>query len=222
MNIPKLSPSNRIREYKSYSNELRSKVVKAWLFSNKTHRELDEELLGFDRDLSRGYQSMGILHYLGLKADFHGLFINISEADAINELNSDNQDFSQIIFFIVGVDKFTDLRVLINEETRDIERSMKDDSNSRLARINAANSIPERMEVITFTYRRNADIVAEALMRANGFCEDCKVTAPFIRKTNNTPYLEVHHIKSLSEGGEDSLKNVIALCPNCHRKRHFG
>jgi len=26
----------------------------------------------------------------------------------------------------------------------------------------------------------------------------------------------------LSEGGEDTLENAIALCPNCHRKMHYG
>ena len=24
----------------------------------------------------------------------------------------------------------------------------------------------------------------------------------------------------LSEGGEDSIENTVALCPNCHRKMH--
>jgi 5-methylcytosine-specific restriction protein A len=26
----------------------------------------------------------------------------------------------------------------------------------------------------------------------------------------------------LSTGGEDTLENAIALCPNCHRRAHFG
>ena len=46
--------------------------------------------------------------------------------------------------------------------------------------------------------------------------------APFMKKSNDEPYLEVHHIKPLSQGGEDSLENVKAICPNCHRKIHFG
>jgi len=64
MNIPKLNPSNRKREYNSYSDDLRAKVVKEWLFTDKTHRDIDEEVLGLNRSFSRGYQSMGILHYL--------------------------------------------------------------------------------------------------------------------------------------------------------------
>ncbi|WP_215665990.1 HNH endonuclease [Vibrio alginolyticus] len=26
----------------------------------------------------------------------------------------------------------------------------------------------------------------------------------------------------MSQGGLDSLENVISLCPNCHREIHFG
>jgi 5-methylcytosine-specific restriction enzyme A len=33
-------------------------------------------------------------------------------------------------------------------------------------------------------------------------------------------YLECHHIVWLAEGGEDTIANTVALCPNCHRKMH--
>lgn len=34
------------------------------------------------------------------------------------------------------------------------------------------------------------------------------------------PYLETHHIVWLARGGEDSIENTVALCPNCHKKMH--
>lgn len=35
--------------------------------------------------------------------------------------------------------------------------------------------------------------------------------------------LKVHHIRPVSEGGDDSPKNLVALCPNCHDLVHkFG
>ncbi|MFM5358466.1 HNH endonuclease [Aeromonas veronii] len=43
-----------------------------------------------------------------------------------------------------------------------------------------------------------------------------------MRIKDGTPYLEVHHKEKLADGGEDTLENTIALCPNCHRKFHFG
>nr|WP_275041241.1 HNH endonuclease signature motif containing protein [Halomonas meridiana] len=46
--------------------------------------------------------------------------------------------------------------------------------------------------------------------------------APFNRKSDGSPYLEVHHRKPLAEGGDDTVANAIALCPNCHRAAHYG
>ena len=43
-----------------------------------------------------------------------------------------------------------------------------------------------------------------------------------IRRKDNTPYLEPHHIRRVGDGGPDHPRYVIALCPNCHREAHFG
>ena len=34
--------------------------------------------------------------------------------------------------------------------------------------------------------------------------------------------MKKYHKQQLSEGGDDSVENVIAVCPNCHRELHFG
>ena len=65
-------------------------------------------------------------------------------------------------------------------------------------------------------------MVAETLLRSNGICEECKNEAPFMRLKDGTPYLEVHHKIRLAYGGEDTVENAIAVCPNCHRKEHYG
>lgn len=84
------------------------------------------------------------------------------------------------------------------------------------------NKIPIESIVTTKVYHRNPDVAAYVLKRADGICEKCEEKAPFNRKSDNTPYLEIHHIKQLSDGGEDTIENTLALCPNCHRKNHFG
>lgn len=104
----------------------------------------------------------------------------------------------------------------------DIERSLSDSAVARQQRLAAATKLPESIQVISRAFRRNADVVVEVLIRANGTCEECHSPAPFFRATDNSPYLEVHHLKLLSAGGEDTVANAIALCPNCHRKLHFG
>ena len=71
----------------------------------------------------------------------------------------------------------------------------------------------------TVTHYRDPYIAEYAKRRANGICQLCSMPAPFSDK-NGEPYLESHHVEWLSKGGEDSIDNVVALCPNCHRKMH--
>ncbi|WGL29477.1 HNH endonuclease signature motif containing protein [Pectobacterium brasiliense] len=80
----------------------------------------------------------------------------------------------------------------------------------------------EKKTIQSEYFIRNPDVVAEVLIRANGKCERCDSNAPFLRRRDNTPYLEVHHKTPLAEGGEDTVENTTALCPNCHRYLHYG
>ena len=80
---------------------------------------------------------------------------------------------------------------------------------------------PPRFEVRSTQCVRSPYVAELAKRKAQGICQDCYRPAPFYTRTNE-PYLEVHHIKPLSDDGPDVLENVIALCPNCHRKRHYG
>lgn len=111
----------------------------------------------------------------------------------------------------------------LNENFSDqVNRSLSASPSERKKRLESASKFAKQVTVSTVVYKRNSDVVAEALIRAEGYCEMCKKIAPFKRKKDNSPYLEVHHIVPLAAGGEDSLENVIALCPNCHREKHFG
>lgn len=96
------------------------------------------------------------------------------------------------------------------------------DSKARKARLELAPKKPKSVSTTTTIFLRNPDVIAEILERAKGYCERCRAAAPFKRATNGSPYLEVHHIVALAGGGEDSVENAIALCPNCHRSLHFG
>lgn len=81
---------------------------------------------------------------------------------------------------------------------------------------------PIKAVVSMEVYFNNPNVITEVYLRANGICESCKHPAPFKRASDNSPYLEVHHKLPLGSGGTDSLANVMAVCPNCHKKLHFG
>ena len=81
---------------------------------------------------------------------------------------------------------------------------------------------PRTRPVVVMAYERNPYVVLDVLNRARGLCEHCGNAAPFFRRRNNTPYLEVHHKVRLADGGPDTVENALALCPNCHRQSHYG
>lgn len=103
-----------------------------------------------------------------------------------------------------------------------IKRSVDDAPEARRKRLAAAPAVPNSYWAPVRMFVRNPDVVAEALYRANGKCGSCGSAAPFNRSSDGSPFLEVHHIKPLARGGEDTVANAVALCPNCHRKEHHG
>lgn len=103
-----------------------------------------------------------------------------------------------------------------------VSESAKLTPEIRNIRISSSESQPKQATAIVTVYLRNPNVVVEVLNRANGHCERCESLAPFRRKKDRTPYLEVHHKKRLADGGEDTVENAIALCPNCHRELHYG
>jgi len=92
----------------------------------------------------------------------------------------------------------------------------------RLIRLAKAPKKPKKIQTITTAFVRNPDVIAEVLLRAGGQCEECNNRGPFISKATGELYLEVHHRKPLAMGGDDTVANALALCPNCHREKHFG
>jgi 5-methylcytosine-specific restriction protein A len=105
---------------------------------------------------------------------------------------------------------------------RAVKKALADSASNRQVRLQGAAKMPVKVRALTEIYLRNADVVAEVLLRASGVCQRCNKAAPFMRKKDGTPYLEVHHKKQLANGGEDTVENAIALCANCHRELHYG
>lgn len=83
------------------------------------------------------------------------------------------------------------------------------------------NLKPGRVPGKSGRYNRNPEVAAWVRLRAKGRCEACGLPAPF-RSPKENPYLEVHHVRLLADGGSDRTENAVALCPNCHRELHYG
>jgi 5-methylcytosine-specific restriction endonuclease McrA len=131
-------------------------------------------------------------------------------------------DAKRIMKLAFGIQSMRTLDEVLSEFTHKVHISAGDTQQRRLQRLANADTQPKSITATTIIFERNPDVVAEVLFRAKGICQNCNKPAPFKRRSDGTPYLEVHHVVPLSNGGEDKIENAVALCPNCHRERHHG
>lgn len=82
------------------------------------------------------------------------------------------------------------------------------------------NKQPSRKLLPTVAYGRSPEVSAWVKAQAKGKCELCGKRS--FKTVTEQWYLEIHHVKPLAEGGSDVPGNTVALCPNCHRRAHYG
>lgn len=80
---------------------------------------------------------------------------------------------------------------------------------------------PQRRQYVRAIIARNRMLVGQVKREAGYRCERCSAATSW-RTSQGVPYVEVHHIIALGEDGFDSLKNMVALCSDCHRYLHLG
>jgi hypothetical protein len=84
----------------------------------------------------------------------------------------------------------------------------------------SAPTPPATRGIEAMVYARSPAVRSAVLLRADGLCESCGQPG-FATPTGET-YLETHHVVALSAGGPDVIWNVVALCPNDHRRAHYS
>ena len=78
-----------------------------------------------------------------------------------------------------------------------------------------------------YYYPRNPKTAAIALKQADYKCERNENHECFIRRSNELPYTEVHHLIPLAyhykfDKSLDVPENIVSLCSNCHNEIHYG
>ena len=105
----------------------------------------------------------------------------------------------------------------LHEMTEPEIARLSDKELARYAAVKNVNKEPKKTE--TVVYYRDPYLKQMVKRIAEGKCQYCGEDAPFIDKQGK-PYLETHHVMKLADGGKDIIDNVVAICPNCHRKVH--
>ncbi len=130
--------------------------------------------------------------------------------------------FNELGYVVVEIRDASTSEFIANNFQEKVKKSQKSLSSARRERLKKTPKKPTEKLVPTRVFNRNPDVVAEVLLRSKNKCECCGEDAPFKRESDNQPYLEVHHLKQLANGGDDTVANAVALCPNCHREQHYG
>ncbi|MFA5432519.1 MAG: HNH endonuclease [Candidatus Paceibacterota bacterium] len=135
-------------------------------------------------------------------------------ADLIDKLNQDRLNSRHTI-------------KLVDEDDDDGSVSSNDIDET----INAITSYvpldkPEKIIGDRVSFKRNQEKAKKSIVLANYKCDLDQSHVSFISK-NGKPYMEAHHLVPLStqdyfDYSLDVDANIVCLCPNCHRKLHYG
>ena len=103
----------------------------------------------------------------------------------------------------------------------EFEISVRERAKRKPAVAPVGQAAPARATALVTSFVRDPAVKAWVMARAKGICECCRSPSPFVTP-DGTPFLEVHHLRTLADGGSDRPSNAAAVCPNCHRRMHYG
>lgn len=205
--VPKLFPSGRSREYNQLNSDVISEIVYSWLFTYKGHREIDRDILGLDPNYTKGFTSMGALHYLGLRKKFKAIFYGYELEAAIEILKVDTQDFENIIKLLKN-NSFESDDYLLEELSNIAKKNEKD--FDKFYQIQLQNITETDIRKSNSFYRKEQRILRALLFRDNNEaqCAICSRIFP-------VNLLVAAHIKPRSECTISERKNPKIVMPVC-------
>ncbi|MFD2046459.1 HNH endonuclease [Ornithinibacillus salinisoli] len=210
--FPTLKPNSRNREYNNYDIDIHSKVIFEYLFNERSHRWIDENVINIDPNYSRGYQSMGILHFIGLQDTHKGIFNGISVDEAIRLLSTINDNNVEVI--IKALIHLNNLTYIYDNSEYGME----------------IKEYPEGKEAYkVHRFReRNSKVIIDAkkdFKKKYGelFCQVCGINFEKLYGERGKDFIEAHHTKPISkmkDREKTRIEDIVMLCSNCHRMIH--
>lgn len=211
--FPELKRSDRTREFVKYSQKEIKQIVIAHLFKGLSHREIDDKVLNLNSEISRGFESMNVLHFLGLRTEHKRFFEDYSLKEALYFLKIENQNE---IFDILNNEKTK----LFIDNTENNETSKL---NSELTTI-VLKKEGKKTKIFTTKYERNPKLRQQALKIHGYLCSVCNFDFQKTYGEIGKGYIEVHHKKPLytlkGEVKVDPKEDLAPVCSNCHRMLH--
>lgn len=209
--LPKLHPNGRVREYNFYSDELKAKVIFEHLINNETHRWLDVNVLEITEGNTNGHNSANILYYLGMKADYRGIFQEKELNEVILILEDSGKDYAEAVRLL----KLLDDSELVQSIDLDLEAEQVEEGHGIEG--NVKYYYGKR-------YERDSNNRKLAIKKHGLNCYTCGFNFEKVYGERGKDFIEVHHIKPLSTLEEaveiNPMTDLVPLCANCHRMVH--
>lgn len=217
MIIPALEPVTRSREYNLYDDSIRDRAVYEYLFNSESHRWIDEHVIGLNKNESRGYQAMGILHFLGLKNVHKGIFSGKSIDEAIIILEEQESDFSLVIQCLYRLIRQT-------MKSRNLEEVIVNDIESEKAEDDTYYKEGAVKQYYGKRFERKPENRKRAIEIHGLSCVVCGFNFEEVYGERGKDFIEVHHVNPLSTICEevviDPKNDLVSVCANCHRMIH--
>lgn len=209
--LPPLDSNGRVREYNYYPDELKGQVIYEHLINNENHRWMDINILG-RKGNTNGRDSANILYYLGLRANYMGLFSGKSLGEVIEIFKNEGEEYSDIVRLLQGREPSIQLyeNIISDIESQEIEEGERIEGTKRSYYVNK--------------YERNSKNRTKAIEIHGLNCYACGFNFEEVYGERGKDFIEIHHVKPLSTLEEavviDPETDLVPLCANCHRMIH--
>ena len=189
------------------------------IMNNKTLKALNK--LGYKISSSKNWTIYELVkkYQDNLINDFPTLK-NYFKTDALNHFIIAVYQGQELISDYLQIESFEN-----GLEQHEIEHSTEIDSNERdkddlyKKIVDCEIDKSEKIIINGKAYKRHNYLMVQIKKYRDYKCQFCSTR---ILKANGSYYIEACHIKAKSEGGKDSLNNILVLCPNCHKLFDFG
>ena len=154
---------------------------------------------------------MGILHYLGIKDPFKGIFKGMDVKDAIEQIK------------LTGDDSYNELLGYLSDEEISIKLCNEDVEQEKADSYCIEKEGGKKVYYVT-RYERKPKLRKKAIEIHGTKCMACGFDFESFYGEQGKNYIEVHHVVPLSTVDEqvevNPEKDMIVVCSNCHRMIH--
>lgn len=206
--MPPLRFSKRKGDWDLLPQSLRDSMLYAYLFDGLSLRELDESYLLLDSEKTKGFESMRILHHMGVTGLFRGIFKGFELRDGWALLKKKGEPYRHLSD---GLQRYgySLYQQEIYSENDNLESIVRDGGNFLYYTTRYERSPYLRMQAIRFHGTR---------------CMACGFDFEEVYGELGKDFIEVHHHIGFPDPRQDLFvdprQDLVCLCSNCHRMIH--